>query len=156
MEVDCILGALAGAAAAPAAAPGAVTCTRVERPSESSAKTARSAAGKVRCSHRVWSALRLLLGLLAARRERGCASVAEELPEELRQLVKCCGMPENACVTSSLHRTSVSVGGGAAPRSTPVAAVIGVYMAVAAAVPASSWSIVCHPRAQYHQEPSSI
>ena len=65
-------------------------------------------------------------------------------------------MPENACVTSSLHRTSVSVGGGAAPGSTPVAAVIGVYMAVAAAVPASSWSIVCHPRAQYHQEPSSI
>ena len=39
----------ADAAAAPAAAPGAVTCTRVERPSESSAKTARSAAGKVRC-----------------------------------------------------------------------------------------------------------
>jgi len=105
---------------------------------------------------RVRSALRLLLGLLAARRERGCASVAEELPEELRQLVKCCGMPENACVTSSLHRTSVSVGGGAAPGSTPVAAVIGVYMVVAAAVPASSWSIVCHPRAQYHQEPSSI
>jgi len=65
-------------------------------------------------------------------------------------------MPENACVTSSLQRTSVSVGGGAGPGSTPVAAVIGVYMAVAAAVPTSPWSIVCHSRAQYHQDPSSI
>jgi len=29
-------------------------------------------------------------------------------------------------------------------------------MAVAAAVPTSPWSIVCHSRAQYHQDPSSI